>query len=167
MKVTVREHDIGCWPSPSVPNETLIQDGWRAHLLFFAMSKEEDALRDRGVAILECVDCTSTRFGYPNDEGFPEYPYASAGLRDAAVYEIIGSPWAKELASQMYRSHKRIWGGRRSSVAISRAEMLKKHFVIPLKEATFECIASDLVVTHYAKDFDEAFAWVRCKSAEA
>ena len=39
-------------------------------------------------------------------------------------------------------------------------ERSSKHFVITLKEATFECIAEDLTVVEYAPDYDAAFAYV-------
>lgn len=35
----ISNYDIGCEPSPSVPSETLLQDGWGTFLLFFAVSK--------------------------------------------------------------------------------------------------------------------------------
>ena len=46
MPTTLHTYDIGCEPSPSVPAETLIQDGWATYLLFFAASKSVNELRD-------------------------------------------------------------------------------------------------------------------------
>jgi hypothetical protein len=69
--------DIGCEPSPSVPAETLLQDGRKTYLLFFAVSKvveESGYFEDLGVAVLDCKRCATAKFGYPNDEGLPEHP---------------------------------------------------------------------------------------------
>src|SRR5262249_52239686 len=98
MSTILRPYDIGCEPSPSVPAETVIQDGWSTFVLFHAVSKSVDEtghLRDLGVAVVECQGCSMTKFGYPNDEGRPEHPLYKFGMRDAesSILELIGSPW--------------------------------------------------------------------------
>jgi len=68
MAAQVQPHDIGCEPSPSVPAETVIQDGWKTYLLFFAVSKAigpSGYLDDLGVAVLDCDHCVMAKFGYP------------------------------------------------------------------------------------------------------
>ena len=35
-----------------------------------------------------------------------------------------------------------------------------RHFIITLKEATFECVASSLVVERFCSTFDEAYSYV-------
>ena len=70
MTPRVHPFDIGCEPSPSVPAETLLADGWKTYLLFFAVSKGKDL----GVAVLDCDHCVMSKFGYPNDEGLEEHP---------------------------------------------------------------------------------------------
>ena len=166
----VKPFDIGCEPSPSVPAETLIQDGWRTFLLFFAVSKSGDEngrLKDLRVAVLECEGCVSTNFGYPNDEGLPEHPYYNQGLSDVTtdVVEVVDSPWRAEVEGQMDDSAKRIWGGRGVAVPTSEAAQLR-HFIVTLKEATFECSAKNLRVVKFAEDFEEAFSYVSGKLAE-
>jgi hypothetical protein len=170
MPLHISAYDIGCEPSPSVPAETLLQDGWATFLLFFAVSKSIGAsghLDDLGVAVLECVGCAATKFGYPNDEGLPEHPLYGSGLSGAssAVSEIAGSDWAKEVAEQMCQSASRIWGGRETPQTTSSATSLR-HFVITLKGLTFECLASSLVVKSYAADFPSAFSYVQSRFNE-
>ena len=161
----ISPYDIACEPSPSIPAETLLQDGSSAFLLFFAVSKtvsETGYFRDLGVAVVECVDCSATKFGYPNDEGLPEHTLYGYGLGGASssVLEVADSPWASEVAEQMKQSFARIW--RREATP----RQLRRHFLICLNERTFECLASELVVRTFAKDFSEAFAFVQARFNE-
>lgn len=98
--------------------------------------------------------------GYPNDEGLPEHPLWNHGLSDieSSVIEVAGSSWSAELRDQREQSAKRIWGGRGMSwTPMTESD---KHFVVTLKEATFECIAEELTVVEYVRDYDAAFAYV-------
>lgn len=163
MSTTIRPYDIGCEPSPSIPAETLLQDGWKTYLLFLAVSKtvqKTGYLKDLGVAIVECVNCTSAKMGYPNDEGLPEHPLWNHGLSEveSSIVEVVGSPCLAEMRDQRERSAKRIWGSRGMTwTPITESD---KHFVVTLKEATFECIAEELTVVEYVRDYDTAFAYV-------
>lgn len=166
----ISPYDIGCNPSPSVPAETLLQDGWSTFLLFFAVSKSIGSngyLEDLGVAVLECVGCAMTRFGYPNDEGLPEHPLYQLGLMNAssAVLEVSDSAWSQKISEQMTRSQKRIWGGRQMPGSAGELHRLR-HFIITLKELTFECVAESLTVKHFAKDFPSAFTYVQSRFEE-
>jgi hypothetical protein len=163
VTITVRPYDIGCEPSPSIPAETLIQNGRQSYLLFYAVTKtvqENGYLKDLGVAILECVNVSSAKLGYPNDEGLEEHPFWNDGLADieSSVVEVSGSQWLAEIQDQRNRSANRIWGGR--GIEWAPPPNFSKQFVITLKEATFECIAESLTVVEYARDFDAAFAFV-------
>jgi hypothetical protein len=163
MTPTVRPYDIGCEPSPGAPAETLLQDGWKTYLLFYAVSRnvqERGRLKDLDVAIVECVNASAAKMGYPNDEGLPEHPLWNHGLSETktSVVEVLGSPWLADVCDQMARSAKRIWGGRGMDWRPSTESF--RHFVIALKEATFECIAEELTVVEYAPDYDAAFAHV-------
>ena len=163
----VHKYDIGCEPSPSIPSEILIQDGWHTFLLFFAVSKdvnEKGFLDDLGVVILECVSCAMTKFGYPNDEGMPEHPLYENGINniETSIIRVSNSQWLEEVDKQMSASTKRIWGERDTKSTIEKASSLN-HFIITLKELTFECLASDLHVVKYVKTFDEAITYVHGK----
>ncbi|MBL8818564.1 MAG: hypothetical protein JNL58_21225 [Planctomyces sp.] len=163
VTTTILPYDIGCEPSPSAPAETLLQDGWKTYLLFFAVSKtieETGYLKDLGVAIVECVNCSSAKIGYPNDEGLPEHSLWIHGLSDIeSSISVVGcSSWLAEIRDQRERSAKRIWGNR--GMTWTPDSDLDKHFVVTLKEATFECIAEELTVVEYVRDYDTAFAYV-------
>jgi hypothetical protein len=98
--------------------------------------------------------------GYPNDEGLPEHPLWNSGLSsiETSIVEVVRSQWLKDIGDQKDRSAKRIWGGRGMDWKPSNS--LSKHFVITLKEATFECIAEELNVVEYVGDYDAAFEFV-------
>jgi hypothetical protein len=162
--------DIGCEPSPSVPAELVIQDGWKTYLLFFAVSKEVGAsgrLRDLGVAVLDCEACVMATFGYPNDEGLEEHPLYHSGMADitSSVMEVTDSAWAKEVDGQRVASSQRIWGGRGIERDWTKG-CKARHFIIALKEKTFECLASSIAVERFCPTFPEAIAYVMAKLAE-
>jgi hypothetical protein len=170
MLPTLRTYDIGCKPSPSVPAETVIQDGWCTYLLFHAVSKSVDEtgyLQDLGVAVVECKHCSAAKFGYPNDEGLPEHPLYALGLgtAESSILEVVGSTWALEVHQQIMASSRRIWGGRDSTWEPIESEP-SRPFIILLKEKTFECLASMLSVELFAKDFHEALEHVRRRLSE-
>jgi hypothetical protein len=161
MPTLVHPYDIGCELSPSAPAETLLQDGWKTYLLFFAVSKtvgQSSYLQDLGVAILDCQDCHISQFGYPNDEGLPEHPLYCCGIAEArtSVLEVTESTWADDVSNQMLASARRIWSGRGTNWQWARDRKLR-HFMITLKEATFECLASALVIERFCSTFQEAF----------
>jgi hypothetical protein len=134
MSLTLRTYDIGCEPSPSIPAETVIQDGWATYLLFFAVSKSVDEtgyLKDLGVAVVECKYCSASTFGYPNDEGRPEHPLYDLGVGagESSILEVVGSTWAQEVHQQRIASSKRLWGGRKSTWKPVHGEP-PRHFII-------------------------------------
>ena len=156
-------YDIGCEPE-SVSSEILLQDGWATFLLFRARSKatsDSGQLDDLGVAVLECLGCSATKFGYPNDEGLPEHPLYNHGMANAmtAVLEVVPSAWAEGVLAKKEMAWNRIWGAPSSKSA-------PRHFMICLKEATFECLAREMSVTRFFKDFQEAFAHVQARFSE-
>jgi len=164
----VLPHSIGCVASPSVPAETVVADGWSAFLLFFAVSERVNSatgcLDDLGVAIVEFTECTCLRLGYPNDEGLPEHPLYEQGLSDLAftVGEVHDSTWIRDVGAQMHASAERIWATR----GIRPAARALRHFVVPLKEMTVECLASDVTLVKFVESFEEAHAYVHARQAE-
>jgi hypothetical protein len=170
MTPRIHPFDIGCEPSPSVPAETLLADGWKTYLLFLAVSKTVDEsgyLKDLGVAVLHCDHCLMSKFGYPNDEGLHEHPLWEHGLADSttSVVEVLDSPWAHQVSEQMLASARRIWGGRGMSYDWARDPKLR-HFVVLLKEKTFECLASSIRIEKFCKTFDEAYSHVIAEFAK-
>jgi hypothetical protein len=170
MSARVQPYDIGCEPSPSVPAETVVQDGWKTDLLFFAVSKavgQSGYLDDLGVAVLDCHQCVMAKFGYPNDEGLPEHPLYLSGMGETAssVMEVADSAWAAEVDGQRTASARRIWGGRGIEPGWVK-DCKSRHFIVTLKEKTFECLASSLTVEQFCPTFAEATAFVMAKLAE-
>ena len=157
-------YELGCEPSPSVPAETLLQDGWETFLLFFAVRRVSTGSRrfeDLGVAVMRCDGCSMSRFGYPNDEGLPEHPLYNRGMADcsSSVMEVLYSSWAQEMSLQQRASAGRIWGARQMPIPTTSPQILR-HFIVALKEATFECLAESIRVERFCSTFDEAFAHV-------
>jgi hypothetical protein len=160
MVTSVRPFDIECEPSPSAPAETLLQNGWKTYLLFFAVSKEVDEsghLKDLGVAILDCENCAMSKFGYPNDEGLTEHPLYASGIAraESCILEVVGSSWEREVTEQRLASARRIWGGRNMDWDWARKRELR-HFIVLLKENTFECLATSLSVERFCSTFEDA-----------
>jgi hypothetical protein len=133
----------------------VIQDGWDTFLLFEPFGSTGQFV------IVECVDCASSRFGYPNDEGLPEHPHYHDGLSDshAVIFVSEDTPWLVEVEDQMRRSSDRIWGGRGIKASSDHKKLY--HFIVPLKEATFECLASGLKIAHRANSYEDAFHYAR------
>ena len=165
-------YDLGCEPDPSTPAETLVQNGWDTFLFFFAVRRASTGPRrfeDLGVAVVRCEQCTMSRFGYPNDEGLPEHPLYNRGMAEcsSSVMEVLDSSWGKEVYSQRRISAERIWGARQMSTSQASSRIpIPRHFVVALKEATFECLADSMRVERICASFDEAFAYVRERIAE-
>ena len=166
---TVQPYDIGCEPSSSGPAETVIADGWCTYLLFFAVSKQLNAngyLDDLRVAVLHCEHCVMSKFGYPNDEGFPEHPLYEIGLDESgsSVLEIVDSHWTVEVTDQLEASARRIHGDRYEESWSSRPDL--RHFIVALHEKTFECIAKSMTVELFTETFESAIAHVHGKMSE-
>jgi hypothetical protein len=160
--VKITPFDLGCEPSPSEPAEALLQDGTATYLLFFARSQrlnDRGHWTDLGVAVVECKGCVMSRFGCPNDEGLPEHPLYHHGLSDAdsSILEISDSPWAKEISSQCETSRQRLWS---KQALQEHGPVVPRHFIVLLKERTFECLADSLVVAQYFTTFGEARQFV-------
>lgn len=170
MSILFKPYKIECQPSPSISAETLIADALSTYLLFFAVSESANNsgyLTDLGVAIVECKDCCISSFGYPNDEGFSEHPLYEHGLNNitSAVIEVVESAWLKDIVAQQTTSAQRI-AAKRSMTQNVVHNSSNKHFIIPFKDKTFECIANELVVVDYAKNFQEATEYVFNKLRE-
>ena len=167
MSIQLRPYDIGCEPSPSIPAETLIQDVDKTFLLFWAVSQEVGPagfLEDLGVAVVNCQQCHATRFGYPNDEGLSEHPLFPFGIHEveSSIQEVVESPWLIEISDQMATSARRIWGAQ-AEAWIGKREPPLRHFLIPLKEKIFECIATGLAVKRFFPGIEEALAFTTAR----
>jgi hypothetical protein len=129
--------------------------------LFWAVSKtigEEGFLKQLGVAVVECRDCIMSKFGYPNEHAVEMHPLYSHGLAEmkSDVLEVLDSPWVDEVAGRFFQGN---WDARAMEY-VQTYHFKPRHFVILLKEKTFECLASSLGVAKFCGTFDEAFSHV-------
>ena len=157
LKPKIELYSIGCIPS-SVSDEILIQNGWYTFLIFESLSEvknEQGFYIDKGIALVECKECSSTKFGYPNDEGCYEHSlYKYTEKLDSGIIRASNTEYLNEINTQMDNSKKRIWGSR--NVKVPKSTIKYFHFLIFLKESTFECISSQLKVHGYYENSIEA-----------
>lgn len=149
----IGRYDIGC--EPASVDEAIVLEGMAGtFLVFFAVSPIGV---DLGVAVLECVDCSATRLGYPNDEGLPEHDRWNDGLGslDYPIAEVSDSDWVLHLSKQVIVSRNRIWRDR-SEVAFAKPSRPLRHFIVLLKEQTFECVAREMKVLGFHSSFSSA-----------
>jgi hypothetical protein len=148
--------DLGVQPSPSAYDQLVIEGMGAMHVLFDAISTKKNRnglFEDKGIAAVQCVACTMTKYGYPNEEGSPEHPLWSKGLSkcQSPIVEVRGSPWLEEITKQMTQSARRIWGDQYERMykvpESARKGAGARHFIFLFREHTFECIANDLVLT--------------------
>jgi hypothetical protein len=131
------ELDIGCKPDAAVSGPILLQTDNATFLTFNAVRDSGDGKHtSAGTAILEFKVCSSTRFGYPNDEAWAAIPRTKH--LGYGVYEVQNSEWKSEIA-QLNRHafpETKEWHGR--------------HFLILFHDSSFECIADgfEVEVTH-------------------
>ena len=155
----MHRYEIGLLPSPSADAATLLQGEAGAFLVFFSIAPTG---KDLGVAVLRCMDCWATKFGYPNDEGLGEHQLLANGLGelDYPVVEIVESSWAEQMRDEAARTRTRIWGAQQNA-AFAQPVRASRHFLISFKEHTFECLASNLEVVGFHPTFEQAFGFVR------
>ena len=157
------DYDIGCQPSPSGSDEMVFQSSSLAFLVFDAVTSDVDPrtgyLEQLGRAIVECEDVVATKLSYPNDEGMQEHPLWAFGLSKAgSVVVVKNSSWVCELESQKLASRRRIWG---ENPVATWDDFNFRHFLVALKDNTFECVAKDLKVIGYVKEFDDGISVVK------
>jgi hypothetical protein len=95
-------------------------------------------------AVMVFPQCLATYFGHPNDEAQPGHRLYERGLfaSGAAAYEVLLRPsWLEELRlmnAVMFPEPSDLDEQERWPPGRYR------HFVVPFKESTFECLATDL-----------------------
>lgn len=99
----VVELDLGVSPEAAVSGAVLLQSETSAVLLFNAMSPSPPPLpgelgpryKPAGTAVVTFQGLEECRFGGPNDEGRPEHPLYSKGMRELpyAICEVLSSRW--------------------------------------------------------------------------
>lgn len=144
------ELDIGITPEAAISGAVLLQTEEKAFLTFNAMRATNRPFagggfykEDAGIAVVELVGCSITKFGYPNDEAWSAIPLTRG--RAYGAFEIENSNWMRELVqlNQFSFPETREWSG--------------KHFLFLFHDSSFECIARELRVEVSGEPFAELF----------
>lgn len=90
-------------------------------------------------AVVSFKGACSHMFGMPNDEALDGHPLYSRGLRSHAAFEVISSPWVRQLEriNSVHDGHDPRWFDD------------DRHFVVTLKENMFECVAEGYEVREF------------------
>ena len=147
------ELDIGITPEAAVSGAVLLQSEVSGYLLFNAMCNTSKPFpaggfykEDAGIAVVELVLCSITKFGYPNDEAWSHIP-RTKGLA-YCVFEVQNSAWKAELL-------------RLNRFAFpDTKESNRRHFLFLFHDSSFECIAQELKVQVMLRPFHEVFGVV-------
>lgn len=99
---------------------------------------------DAGTAVVELIDCTITKFGYPNDEAWMRIP-RTKGL-SYGIYEVKNSAWPDEIAA--LNRHAFPGPQRRRG----------RHFLFLFHDSSLECIAGELSLTLRSEPYPEIMA---------
>lgn len=152
------EVDIGVTPEAAVSGAVLLQTEEKAFLLFNAMRDGSRPFPDggfykeaAGVALVELVGCSITKFGYPNDEAWSGIPLTK-GAGYGVVFEVENSVWKQGLLrlNRFSFPETRQWGG--------------KHFIFLFHDSSFECIARELRLELSNEQFQQLFSKVAARA---
>lgn len=129
--------DLGVSPEAGVSGALLLQNEYAAYLTFNAMRPRSDGMyEEAGIAIVEFIRCSTTKFGYPNDEAIGGHPLSSKGLEAYDIFEVLNSSWIIEQEKQ-----------NRISFPDRTHMSWKRHFIFTFHDSTFECLAQDIKLT--------------------
>ena len=143
----VVEMNLGCFPEAAVSGAVLLQSENAAYLTFNAQRPRADGYsEDAGTAIVELVGCSTTKFGYPNDEALSGHPLYAKGLVSYRIYEVLNSSWIDEQAKQ-----NRICFPDRTNMS------WKRHFIFVFHDSTLECLTRDLKITLCDEPYENIF----------
>ncbi len=132
-------------PEPGTSMPSVIATGHGVCLIYDC--RGADWPNDDCWAVLEFEGCFNYLGGTPNDEAWPNHPMASVfGLFGACPSEILNSPWALERARIAHNQGD-------PKVFLPRM----RHFLFPLKEGTFECLAKNYKILGKFQSFAAAF----------
>lgn len=108
-------------------------------------------------AIVRFVHPQTHMFGWPNDEAINGHPLHKNGLDAYSAYEVLNSPWVKQL-EQRNSVHPRHRAG---------AYLKLPHYILTFHDSTLECIARsfevqivdsmEAVTEAFRKEFDPSW----------
>ena len=76
--------------------------------------------------------------------------------------EVLNSAWVRDTGAQMHASAKRIWAPR----GVTPSAPTLRHFIVPLKERTLECLAGNVTLIKCVESFDKAYVYVQARQSE-
>jgi hypothetical protein len=143
-------YNIGFLPEAAASEPVIIQTDFATILTFSATRPMPNGKRgDAGYGIVEFDLCSTTQFGYPNDEARRGHPLYERGLVGYGVYEVCNSSWVKLETEQ-------------NRVAFPNTpDSTQRHFIFTFHDSTFECIARGLRASLSTKPYVEIFDEVR------
>lgn len=140
--------DLGVEPEAAVSGALLLQNENATYLTFNAVRLRFDGkYEEAGTAVIELVRCSTTTFGYPNDEAIGGHPLYAKGLQAYGIFEVLNSSWIAEQERQNRISFP------------ERTDMTwKRHFIFTFHDSTFECLSADLKITVSEEPYAQIFA---------
>lgn len=136
---------FGYEPEAAVSGALLLQNEYAAYLTFNAMRPRDDGMYDEaGTAIVELIRCSTTKFGYPNDESIEGHPLYAKGLEAYNIFEVLNSSWIAQQQMQNLVSFP------------DRTNMSwKRHFIFTFHDSTFECLAENIKLTISEEPYEQ------------
>jgi hypothetical protein len=131
--------DIGA-PCPHV-----ISSGLKTFLIYYA--EESDNVENTQVALVEFIDCYSSKFGGADDEVISGHILWEKGLKYYSAHEIFNSHWIEEeMKTNSIHPHfnKDRWKER-------------KHYMLLFHDEIFECIASGYKIEVFQENLLNVF----------
>jgi hypothetical protein len=135
---SIIELDLGCRPEAAISGAVLVQTESSAFLTFNAMRPTDRAspyggyyMEDAGIALVEFLRCTITKFGYPNDEAWSGIP-RTYGL-GYGIFEVLNSNWIREITEL-----------NRHSFPETAENTTSRHFIFLFHDSSLECVADEM-----------------------
>jgi hypothetical protein len=120
------------WSAGS-PDPFVISSEHRTFVGFFP-SDDSPPTDSEEVIVVELAECTSVKFGFPNDEALHGHRLSGAGLTHYQLHEVLDSAWLTQLRAAE-AVHPQAPG-----VPFRNA----RHFVFTFHDSTLEAIAVDV-----------------------
>ncbi len=136
---------------PGAPLPHLIQDDWRAYLIFFVSvpdpnwngtyvtAQDPKNTSAEPLALVEFHRCVSTRMGHPNDDDQAGHRLYGKGLQHYTAQIVRNSRWIPELAAIREVSSEETPQSRQYWQELT-------HYVFWFHDCMFECVAKSYKV---------------------
>lgn len=136
MNIEFERLNNGWDPEPNAPEEEITVSGSDVMISFLLNPFLSGDYKEGDRAALTFHDCLQYRYGSPNDEGFyvfNESRFKEFGVEWGEFYKVTGSDWETDFPDPI-------------SVSEQAHDGLN-HYLLYLRDGTFECIARDYELT--------------------